>query len=365
MSSAKSDLQNTHPPLHRMTALPAEILQLPAHHLHRELPGPTLVTLEGEQQAPLFLSVLLHGNEDTGWRVVQNLLAQYRERKLPRSILLFIGNVRAARYRKRKLQAQPDFNRIWDGGSEPEAKVIDAVVHEAKKASLFASIDIHNNSGLNPHYACINRLTPAFLAMARRFSRAVVYFVRPRGVQSITFSAFCPSVTLECGKPGDEYGVQRATRYVDEILNLAQMPDTAPRAQDLDLFHTVATVRIPQERSISFDGSAAEVAFIAGLETLNFEEIPPDTVIATLAAGFSDENPPLHVYAESGEDIFAQVFRCENGTLISNRALIPSMLTTTIPIVKQDCLCYLMEPYRTAWGEKTVHDSGHAWREGR
>jgi succinylglutamate desuccinylase len=348
--------------VHRLQGLPDEIIALPAHHLYRALPGPTLARIAGERADPLFLSVLLHGNENTGWRVVQNLLGKYRGQPLPRTMLLCIGNVRAARYRKRKLASQPDFNRIWDGGEQAEAATIAEVVQEASRSRLFASIDIHNNSGLNPHYACINRLAPPFLAMARRFSRSVVYFVRPRGVQSITFSAFCPAVTLECGKPGDEYGVQRATRFVDEILNLDQHDTRVSTETDTDLFHTVATVRIPRERSISFDGNTAEIAFIAGLETLNFEEIPAGTVIADLAAGFSDTNPPLQVFAESGEDIFTRVFRCEGNRLLTRQALIPSMLTTTIPIVKQDCLCYLMEPYQQAWGEKSVDDTGHAWR---
>ena len=347
---------------YRLDALSDELLALPSHQLHKVLNGPTLVTLQGIRSEPLFLSVLLHGNEDTGWRVVQNLLAQYGKQKLPRTLMLFIGNVRAARYRKRKLQSQPDFNRIWDGGDEAEVAVIAEVVKEATRHRLFASIDIHNNSGLNPHYACINRLAPEFLYMARKFSRSVVYFVRPRGVQSITFSGLCPAVTLECGQPGDEYGVQRATRFVDEMLKLEHFPEHAPDAGDIDLFHTVATVKIPHERVISFDGSAAQVSFIPGLETLNFEEIPADTIIATLADGFSDTNPPFHVWAESGEDIFGEVFGCEGGRLLTRRALIPSMLTTSIPIVRQDCLCYLMEPYQIAWGEKTVHDTRHAWR---
>ena len=54
----------------------------------------------------------------------------------------------------------------------------------------------------------------------------------------------------------------------------------------------------------------------------------------------------------------------EGGRLLTRQAFIPSMLTTSIPIVRQDCLCYLMEPYQIAWGEKTVHDTGHAWRAG-
>ena len=54
---------------------------------------------------------------------------------------------------------------------------------------MFASIDIHNNTGLNPHYGCVNRLDPPFLHLATLFSRIVVYFKRPLGVQSAAFAS--------------------------------------------------------------------------------------------------------------------------------------------------------------------------------
>jgi len=43
----------------------------------------------------------------------------------------------------------------------------------------FASIDIHNDTELNPHYACVTRLEPQFIALARLFSRTIVHFERP------------------------------------------------------------------------------------------------------------------------------------------------------------------------------------------
>ena len=347
------------PHLHRLDAMPHELLSLHAHELYRYLPGPTLLSLPGEKTPGLFLSVLLHGNEDTGWQVLRNLLLKYRDQQLPRSLLAFIGNVHAARDKRRKLDHQPDFNRIWDGGEHPECRVVEEVLAEARRTGLFCSIDIHNNTGLNPHYACINRLAPEFLHLARCFSRTVVYFVRPRGVQSIAFSSLCPALTLECGKPGDEYGVQRATSFVDEIMQMEELEHQVMPQHNMALFHTVASVRIPHQLSISFDGSPAQVVFIKGLENLNFEEIPPDTMLATVDPAVEQ---PFHVYAEDGQDLFQHYFRREGINLLTNVALMPSMLTPDIPIVKQDCLCYLMEPYRLEWGERQVHDFDHAWR---
>jgi len=72
------------------------------------------------------------------------------------------------------------------------------LLHEMARLSLFASIDIHNNTGINPHYGCVKKLDPQFLNLSRLFSRTMIYVVQPGGVQSKAFSHLCPAVTLEC-----------------------------------------------------------------------------------------------------------------------------------------------------------------------
>ena len=99
--------------------LPEGFLDIEAHHLHTILDGPTLIHLPGRQPDPLFVSILLHGNEITGLLAIQQLLKHYGDRQLPRSLSLFVGNIRAARARVRRLDTQHDFNRIWRGGRFP------------------------------------------------------------------------------------------------------------------------------------------------------------------------------------------------------------------------------------------------------
>jgi hypothetical protein len=68
--------------------LPEGFLECSARELHRVVPGPTLFLLEGRREPTLFVSLLLHGNEDTGLLAVQALLRRYRpgggEQPLPR-----------------------------------------------------------------------------------------------------------------------------------------------------------------------------------------------------------------------------------------------------------------------------------------
>ena len=97
-------------------ALPPGLLDLPAARLGEVLPGPTLIHLPGRRTPPLFVSVLLHGNEDTGWLAAQSVLKKFATAELPRALTLFIGNVEAARTGLRRLDGQPDYNRVWAGG---------------------------------------------------------------------------------------------------------------------------------------------------------------------------------------------------------------------------------------------------------
>jgi len=153
--------------LTELNDLPEHFLDLEARDLHRILVGPTLIHLPGRRDEPLFVSILLHGNEDTGLKAIQAVLKKYQNQPLPRSISLFIGNVSAARQGLRRLDNQPDYNRVWSADDNesllPEHHLMRNVVGIMAKRRVFASIDIHNNTGLNPHYGCVNRLDDAFL----------------------------------------------------------------------------------------------------------------------------------------------------------------------------------------------------------
>ncbi len=327
--------------------LPEELLDLEAGMLAAHLEKPTLVHLPGRQPEPLFVSLLLHGNEYVGWDAVRDLLADYhaRGRELPRALSLFIGNVRAAAEGRRTLDGQPDFNRVWPGTETPrapEARMMAEIVERMHELGVFASVDLHNNTGLNPHYACVNVLRQAHLHLATLFSRTVVYFVRPVGVQSMAFSELCPAVTLECGKVGDEGGLRHARDFIDACLHLTGFPSHPVPREDIDLFHTVATVKVPPNCRFSFHGEPAAMQFVPDLERLNFSELPPGTAFALV-----DDGCRLDVVDEQGRPVFDEFFRIEEGRLLLTQAAMPAMLTSNEAVVRQDCLCYLMErhPY--------------------
>ena len=78
----------------------------------------------------------------------------------------FFGNVSAAKTGVRRLVGQADYNRIWPGtqlSACPETRMASDIVGVMTQKPLFASVDIHNNTGLNPHYSCINKLGAQFI----------------------------------------------------------------------------------------------------------------------------------------------------------------------------------------------------------
>jgi succinylglutamate desuccinylase len=331
--------------------LPAGLLDCPAGELHRMLPGPTLIHLPGRRSEPLFVSVLLHGNEPVGWDAARHLLRGYRpgggKRELPRALSLFIGNLAAARQGLRRLDKQPDYNRVWPGADAPsshpdEQHMMRHIVNTMARRNVFASIDIHNNTGINPHYACINRLDHAFLHLASLFSRTLVYFTRPTGVQSLAMAALCPAVTLECGKSGQRLGEAHAAEYLNAALHLVAHPNHPVAAHDVDLFHTVAIVKVPEGTSFAFnDDNGAEIGFAADLERLNFREIPAGTPLARVRC----HQPPLRVMNEHDQDVSSEFLQVVDNELLTRKPLMPSMLTTDENAVRLDCLCYFMERF--------------------
>jgi succinylglutamate desuccinylase len=331
--------------MRELEGLPEGLLALEAGRLASALQGPTLIHLRGRRDPALFVSVLMHGNETVGWEAIRDLLYRYASRGLPRSLSLFIGNVAAAAHGLRRLDHQPDYNRVWPSSDlppTPEHRLMRQVTERMARRGVFASVDVHNNTGVNPHYACVNVIDHRFLHLATLFSRTVVYFLRPRGVQSMAMGQLCPAVTLECGKVGQALGMAHARDYLEACLHLSEHPLHPVAEHDIDLFHTVAQVKVPENVSFGFGQRGPDIHFAEDLDRLNFRELPRGTSLGRVKAGSS---LMLEVLDEQGRDVRDRFFLVEDDELRVRVPLMPSMLTKDERVIRQDCLCYLMERY--------------------
>ncbi len=330
--------------------VPEGLLDTSARDLHRVLDGPTLIELDGSDdgmgrgRAPLFVSGLMHGNEDAGLVAVQKILRRHSGGQLPRPLMILIGNVAAAREGMRRLDGQPDYNRVWPGciehaGSE-EAAIMARIHARVIERGAFAAIDIHNNTGRNPHYGVICTEAPAVMHLASLFAPRAVLFRGLPGTQTASFTGHIPALTVECGQSGVDANAEAAARLVEAALALDGL-DTRSAPRGLTLYHTLGQVRLREEVALARGKGGSWLELTANLDLHNFEHLAPGFCL-----GETNHAAPLEVIDEAGRDVAHAFFDASDGMLRLTRSAVPAMLTMQERIIRQDCLCYLMEEWR-------------------
>ncbi len=101
--------------------------------------------------------------------------------------------------------------------------------------------------------------------------------------------------------------------------------------------------------TFSFASADADILFTPDLDHLNFRELPAGTPLGTVN-GIG--RVALEVRDEVGHDVVDRYFRLEDRRICLRRAVMPSMLTVDENVIRQDCLCYLMERY-----DSHLHDA--------
>ena len=304
-------------------ALPDSLGDVPANALADELGGPTLFDLRRGDRSPLFVSVLVHGNEVSGWDAVRELLDEFRQT----SSLLFLGNLEAARHDVRALPGRADFNRVWEGGDSTEAAVAREVTAFVAAAKPYLALDIHNNTGRNPPYSVICRADPATLGFAEGFAERALLASQPDGFQTRRFSRFCTAITVEAGTPDDPESTTRSRDFLARIF--ASNPDP-PRSAlgpgKLSLFETVARVTVT-------DCTVIEPA----MQRFNFRDAPAGTPLT--------RSGMLNARSADGSDIGDRYFAPDNGMAVLTRPTTLAMYTADLESARRDCLCYFLEPF--------------------
>lgn len=327
--------------LDRLDHIPPRLLEIGVRELRQVFPNPTLIELAGTQPEPLFVCTLLHGNETSSFDVLQALARRYGSGSRPgRNLIIFIGNVEATESGRRHLDHQPDFNRIWAGGQTPYHALAEEVMAIARAREVWASIDVHNNTGTNPLYGCVNALRPADLQLAARFAPVGVYYRNPPTTQSMAFSRLCPAVTLECGRSGAADGIAAAIDLIEYALSLEAFNAHPPAKDQIQLFETVGRVVIQDDTAFAYAGTEAELQLASDLEAMNFRPLPAGWIWGRT----SRADGGIKVLDEHGADLTDDFFAVDHGALRLTQPVTPAMITRDIDIIRQDCLGYLMKP---------------------
>lgn len=321
---------------------------------HRELKNvfnkPTLIHLKGEKNPALFISILLHGNEFSGLEIMQEILKKYKSKNgydLPRDLWLFIGNVDAAALDLRQLEDQVDFNRAWPGTKNPETKtaqLMQEVMTTISKDALFASIDIHNNTGQNPYYGCISTVNEKNKHLCSLFNHIAIVFKTPKGVSTMAFDTLCPAITLECSTPGNKPAKEKAFELIDDLMHMDHFPTNKVAKHDLQLVKIFATIKINKGVTFCFEDEKnkthVDLTMVGNFDQHNFTLLKKNEIFA-----YSKVAKPFVVTSEEGKDITEEILQNHNGNISLRKSLIPAMISLDKKIVLQDCLCYLLKDY--------------------
>ncbi len=322
---------------------PEEFFTIHPTETHRVFCGPTLIHLKGKIERPIFISTLLHGNETTGFFAIQEYFKNKTE--LNRSVIILIGNTRAAEQGIRKLPEQVDFNRVWSlkdrDESCPEAwDIAREVIDYCKKNNIFFAVDIHNNTGRNPFYGCVNKIDKSHLHLASQFSKEIVFFTEPHEVLSMNFSDFCPATTIEVGLPGLPTGIEYTVNYLDKLMKLEKLDSDFDTSQII-LFHSIARIKVDHDCTIDFDedeSSENNFSLLKEFDANNFITLPEGTFL-----GYKKGNSDIFVIDNMGENVSGRFLEIKDSKIYTRHEIIPSMFTKLIQVLKDDCLGYIME----------------------
>lgn len=335
----------------QLNHLPAGLLDLTADQLYTKLDNHTLIHLKGKIERPVFISIIQHGDEYTGWDALKDYLNNHQH-VLPRSLSILFGNIQAARYNVRQLDNQPDFNRSWPSILKldyPIAQIMQEITDIMEVRKPFASVDIHNNSGRNPHYSGINNLDEKFLNLASLFSDTMIYFTSPLGIQSGAFAKFCPSVTVECGLSGTSDGTEQTHTFLELLLSQSNLMKVPGILEHQKVYKIKATVKVKPEIDISFEQHHHGFMLTKDLDVLNFHKLEIGEEFGRLSSKLAEQKiMPFIVTDEKNNDITDEYFSINHDKICCHSSFVPSMITQNIQAIRHDCLCYIMQPINVA-----------------
>jgi hypothetical protein len=306
---------------------------------------PTLIRIPGTDKHPRarLVSALLHGNEDSGYRAVLDLLRNGEH--YPFDLWVFIGNVRAAHqegwFAHRYLDGQEDFNRTWGLGAPTTRmrRCSDAIYQVLADTDLEAAVDIHNNTGLNPYYAIVPDPTQEALQLAAGLADTILRWPLRAHTLMEVLSPLCPAVSVECGLPGMDQNQAYAASALHRFLAMESLEEriVGPRR----VFEMQYRVEVRPEVPFAFGGVLTEeldLVIHPGLDHYNFGMLLAGTEIGRVPEGGS---MPLLITDMRGREVIDRYFEIREGRLLVTEDVTPVMLTTTVQQTRRDCFFYV------------------------
>lgn len=316
-----------------------------------KLNAPTVITSAGRDTSRTrVVSTLLHGNEPSGLQAVHRWL---RSGRIPAvNVLFFIAAVRTALeppgFAHRFLTGRVDLNRCWRGGGTDRTRPFAAeVLRIFRKAAPESLIDIHNNTGHSPPYGVGPAAGPEELKLAALFSdRFVRNDLNLGTLVEATGDAF-PSITIECGRAGEEVANENAWIGLERYLSIDRIDESPLVHRPVTVYTDPVRVEIRAGIELAFGDTritGADFTVARDVDRHNFESLAAGTPIGWLAPHVER---PLVAFDHTRKDISDEFFVDRDGVVETRRPLIPIMMTTNRRSALDDCLFYAVRREET------------------
>jgi hypothetical protein len=141
---------------------------------------------------------------------------------------------------------------------------------------------------------------------------------------------------------GNPFYALEYLRWLRDTDALVLAPDRRVTAAG---WQRIAEVAIPESIRFGFEWSAhrpetdLDLCLPGDIDRLNFRELAAGTAIGRCRGAHA----PVRASDPAGRDVTGTFFECSGHELRLRRAVMPSLLTPDPRIIRQDCLCHLME----------------------
>ena len=237
-------------------------------------------------------------------------------------LVLLIGNPKASAMDARKINGDYDYNRIWSANSDSGiGKKFWQLREKLAGRKVRLAIDIHNNNAPNPCHAIYMARDGDIdsLAWAASFAGIVVRSNLSLNTCMEAFATVCPTVTLECGLPGQQSGIDLATVFVKRAL----MGNKPAANGDAIVYDLVARIMLNPGVSLGFGTEDADLNLPVEAPSMwNFNRIAKGTKIGSLRSLTDD---PLGIISQLDRKI-KDYFVIEDGKLLAAEDFVPAML---------------------------------------
>ncbi len=322
----------------------AEQLELPesAEVWLDQLHAPTVVecSVEGVEEWRV-ISVLVHGNEPSGFFAAFNFLKQRIKPNV--NLAIVISSIRAAkthpRFTHRYVPGEYDLNRRFgildchDRVTELARQITEYI--RSRKPSLV--VDLHNTSGSGPAFAVSVSEHPAIKQLATLFTSQMV--VTQLIVGSLMEQNFnCPVVTIECGGANDLQSHEVALQGLTQLAKIDKL--LLDSEATIEVF--LHPVRVKAHPGISLNygthnNEDIDIVLLESIERFNYRTVPEGTTLGWLNRPLTD---CLEVINDHGQDVVTALFEINNQQLIARNPLRVFMATGRADIALSDCLFY-------------------------